>query len=62
LHCQKVDAESEEPPELPETINDVTLAVITNSAQIKIMNESFSSRLLSGHSDIVLAADVSSDG
>jgi len=39
----------------------LSLAVITKSTQIKLMDENFTCRLMSGHEDIVLAADVSSD-
>ena len=38
------------------------IAVITNSAQVRIMDESFKCVCLEGHLDIVLALDVSPDG
>ena len=38
------------------------LAIITNSSQIRLVDESFSCTPLDGHTDIVLAADVSPDG
>ena len=43
-------------------VSDFSLAVISNSTQIKIMNRDFTSKLLSGHSDIVLAIDMAPDG
>ena len=43
-------------------LENFSLAMITNSSQIKIMNNDFTALLLTGHSDIVLAADVSPDG
>lgn len=38
------------------------LALVTNSTQVRIINESFSCSLLEGHKDIVLCVDVSPDG
>lgn len=38
------------------------VAVISNSNQVRIMDDSFASSPLDGHSDIVLAADASPDG
>ena len=38
------------------------LALITNSPQVRIVDESFACSPLDGHTDIVLAADVSPDG
>ena len=38
------------------------LALITNSNQVRIMNEHFSCSILEGHKDIVLSVDVSPDG
>ena len=38
------------------------LAVITNSSQIRLVDDTFSCTALDGHTDIVLAADVSPDG
>ena len=38
------------------------VAVVTNSAQVRIMDETFSCVSLNGHTDIVLAVDASPDG
>lgn len=38
------------------------LALVTNSTQVRIINERFSCSLLEGHKDIVLCVDVSPDG
>jgi hypothetical protein len=38
------------------------VAVITNSNEVRIMNEGFSCRSLNGHTDIVLSVDASPDG
>lgn len=42
--------------------NGVQLAVISNSANVQIFDEQFHSKTLYGHTDIVLAVDVSYDG
>ena len=44
------------------TMKKFLLAVITNSSQIRLVDDSFSCTALDGHTDIVLAADVSPDG
>jgi hypothetical protein len=54
-------------PRLDGTANDdceegVRLAVITNSNQVRVVDENFCSRPLDGHTDIVLAVDCSPDG
>ena len=38
------------------------VAVVTNSNEVRIMNEGFSCRSLNGHTDIVLSVDASPDG
>jgi hypothetical protein len=38
------------------------LALVTNSSQVRIVDEAFSCRLLEGHSDIVLSVGCSPDG
>ena len=42
--------------------SDLSVAVISNSNQVRIMDDSFASSPLDGHTDIVLAADASPDG
>lgn len=44
------------------TASGFKLALITNSTQVRIINEQFSCSLLEGHKDIVLCVDVSPDG
>ena len=39
-----------------------TVAMVTNSPQVRLMDESFSCTLLDGHSDIVLSVDASPTG
>ena len=38
------------------------IALVTNSVQVRILDESFACSTLSGHTDIVLAVDASPDG
>ncbi len=45
-----------------ENNNTFSVALVTNSPQLRIMNESFSCRILEGHSDIILCVDSSPDG
>jgi len=42
--------------------NKFTVAMVTNSPQVRLMDESFSCSLLDGHSDIVLSVDASPTG
>lgn len=61
------DEESDAPevslnPELSGLSDGFRMAVVTNSSDIKLLNNNLSCRLLQGHSDIVLAVSVSPDG
>jgi len=38
------------------------MALVTNSVQVRVLDESFACSTLSGHTDIVLAVDASPDG
>jgi hypothetical protein len=38
------------------------IALVTNSTQVRIINEKFSCSVLEGHKDIVLAVDATPDG
>lgn len=49
------------PPENHED-SKLKFAVVSNSSQVRIMNDVFTSSPLEGHTDIVLAADSSPDG
>ena len=42
--------------------NAFQLALVTNSTQVRIINEKFSCSVLEGHKDIVLSVDCSPDG
>ena len=42
--------------------NKFLVALITNSTQVRLMDETFNCRVLEGHTDIVLSVDVSPDG
>lgn len=51
---------SEEEKEL--LLPQFKLALITNSNQVRIVDERFTCSILEGHKDIVLSVDVSPDG
>ena len=57
------DNNDHDPDEIIEKpIDKFDIVIITNSSQIKIMNQDFNYQLLDGHTDIVLAGDVTPDG